>query len=376
MTEIDSKTLKEGMLFSSPLLFDDGKNMFLPERMPITKYHLDTLQRWNIEKVIAYGKEITSADEGIDELESLEEVDSVDDTQLFSRYISSIQCIERAFKCYELGTAIDKGCLDESVKIIYALINEEKSFLAGISFAEVKNQKRQAINAVNIAILSAIIAMELKFSQKDILHLITAALLHDIDMLTQPDNIVKKMGKLTDEEFTQIKTHVHKAVALVIEKLSLSKEIAVIILQHHERWDGKGYPDGRSGQQINLASRVLSVADAFEAMVSDKTYRTALVAHDAVKALLQDKDTRFDPTVLKAFINCIGVYPVGSHVLLSDSSVAKIVEPNQAAPFFPSVIIRSSKNPALTPDTIIDLSEQDGLTILRPIKQSELSAYI
>ncbi len=376
MTEIDTKTLKEGMLFSSPLLFDDGKNMFLPERMPITKYHLETLQRWSIEKVIAYGKEIANADEGIDELEMLEEVSSVDENQLYSRYISAIQCVEKVFKSYELGTPIDKTCLDEGVKTIYSLINEEKSFLAGISFTDVRNQKRIAISAVNVSILSAIIAMELKFSQKDILHLITAALLHDIDMLTQPDNIVKKMGKLTEEEYAQIKTHVHKAVALIIESLSYPKEIAVIILQHHERWDGKGYPDGKAGQQINLASRVLSVADAFEAMVSDKTYRTALVAHDAVKSLLQDKDTRFDPAVLKAFITCIGVYPVGSHVLLSDSSLAKIVEPNPKAPFFPTVIIRTSKNPALPVDTLVDLGEHNGLTILRPINQSELGAYL
>ncbi len=376
MTEINTKTLKEGMIFSSPLLFDDGKNMFLAERMPVGRMHLDSVRRWNIEKVITYGKQIESADEGLDDLELLDDLDEDEENPLLSKYVQIIKEMEKVFLAYESGSTIDKNLVDESVKGIYGMMSDEKSFMAGISFITVKGHKPLVVNAVNIAVLSALIAHEMKFPQKDILLIITAALLHDIDMVKQPEKIVNKPGKLTDDEFYRIKTHSQKVLATILETLSYPKEVALIVMQHHERWDGKGYPEGKSGQQIYLPARVLAVTDSFEAMLSERSYRHSYVAHDAVKTLLADKGAKFDPAVLKAFISCIGLYPVGSHVLLSDGSVAKIIKVNAEAPFFPTIKITASKSIALPLNNIVDLQGQKEITIARALKQNEISNFI
>ncbi len=373
MTEIETSTLQLGMMFSSPLLFDDGKNMFLAERMPIGKMHLDSIQRWNIKKVITYGKQVDSEDDGLDDLEMLDEIAEDDENPLVSRYFEIIKKMATVFLSYEKGAAINKTTIDESVKSVYGLLSEEKAFITGISFIPVKDQPLLVVNAVNIAIISALIASEMKFPQKDILLLITAALLHDIDMVKQPEKIINKPGKLTDDEFIRIKTHSQKVLTTILETLSYPKEVALIILQHHERWDGKGYPEGKSGQQIYLPARVLSVADSYEAMLSDKPYRTSFVAHDAVKTLLADKEIKYDPAVLKAFISCIGLYPVGSHVLLSDGSIAKITKVNASAPFFPTIKICTSKSVALPENSVVELQGQKDITITRALKQNEIN---
>ncbi len=374
MTEINTKTLQEGMLFSSPLLFDDGKNMFLAERMPIGKIHLDTVRRWNIEKVITYGKPIDSEDDGLDELEMLDEVDDDVEDPLLSLYMTAIKNMEDVFNAYNNNEALEKKLIDESVKIIYSLVTEEKSFAVGISFLPVKNHLPLVVNAVNIAFTSSIIATEMKFPAKDILHLITAALLHDIDMIKQPEKVLNKPGRLSDEEYSRIQAHSQKVISTILETLSYPKEIALIALQHHERWDGKGYPEGKKDQQIYLPARVLAVADSFEAMLSEKAYRSAFIAHDAVKTLLAEKEKKYDPAVLKAFISSIGLYPVGSHVLLSDGSIAKIAQINVDAPFFPTVRICLSKTPDLPVNSLLDLKGQSDLTITRAVKQSEVSS--
>ncbi len=374
MTEIDTKTLKEGMQFSSPLLFDDGKNMFLAERMPIGKMHLDSVKRWNIEKVITYGKQLEAGDDGSEDLELLDELDEDEENPLYTKYIQIIKGIEKVFAAYEKGATIEKSLVDDSVKSIYGLLSEEHSFMTGISFVSVKGHSQLAVNAVNIATISAVIATEMKFPQKEILMLITAALLHDIGMVKQPEKIVNKPGKLTEDEYIRIKTHSQKVLTTILETLSYPKEVAVIVLQHHERWDGKGYPEGKAGKEIYLPARVLAVADSFEAMLSEKPYRDAYAAHDAVKTLLTDKETKFDPAVLKAFISCIGLYPVGSYAQLSDNSIAKIVKVNPAAPFFPTVKITVSKSVALPENFVLDLQTQKDVTITRALKQSEVNA--
>ncbi len=375
MTELDTKTLQEGMLFSSPILFDDGKNMFLAERMPIGKMHLDAIRRWSIKKLITYGKQIDSADDGLDDLELLEEDDEGEVGSLFSLYMQTVADIETVFNDYAAGKPINKQLIDSSTKNIITFIKEEKAAAVSVSFIPMKEHLPIAVNAVNIAIVSGILAVEMKFPEKDVQHLIIAAILHDIDMLKQPERIVNKPAHLTEDEFSKIRTHSQKIINPILESLGYPKEVALIVFQHHERWDGKGYPEAKVGAQIYLPARVLAVADSFEAMLSDKPYRTSFDAHDAVKNLLAEKDTKFDPTVLKAFISCIGLYPIGSHVLLSDGSIAKIAEINPSAPFFPTVRIFVSKSPELPTNSLLDLKEQGELTITRALKQSEVSQF-
>jgi PAS domain S-box-containing protein len=126
-------------------------------------------------------------------------------------------------------------------------------------------------------------------------------LLHDIGKIGVPLDILNKPGKLTDEEWNYIKTHVHKGYQIAKSSKGLN-EISDMILHHHERWDGKGYPDGLKQEEIPLLSRIISVVDAFDAMVSNRSYRAAKSVDEAVAELERCSGTQFDPMLVKEFV--------------------------------------------------------------------------
>jgi len=127
------------------------------------------------------------------------------------------------------------------------------------------------------------------------------ALLHDIGKVGVPDRILRKKGPLTVDEMKAMRAHTvfgHK----IISSVEFLKGAAEIVLYHHERWDGKGYPFGRKGESIPLGARIFAVADAFDAMIFDRRYRKALSIREAIEELKRGKGTQFDPNVVEAFL--------------------------------------------------------------------------
>ncbi len=145
------------------------------------------------------------------------------------------------------------------------------------------------------------IAKIMDCSEDDLQRLRTCAPLHDIGKIGINDSILNKTSRLTDEEFDIIKSHPLIGVNIV-SPLGLDRDELAIIRNHHERWDGKGYPDGLAAEKIPLLSRILVVADSFDAMSSDRAYRKAIPINKCIEELIQNKGTQFDPDVVDASI--------------------------------------------------------------------------
>jgi polar amino acid transport system substrate-binding protein len=131
-----------------------------------------------------------------------------------------------------------------------------------------------------------------------------AGYLHDIGKIFVPQDILNKPGRFTEEEYNLVKIHPVKSEELVLEIEDLA-EIARIIRHHHERWDGKGYPDGLSDDDIPLGSRILEIADAFEAMTSKRPYKRALTLKEAIEELKRCSGTQFDPKLVEIMVSVI-----------------------------------------------------------------------
>lgn len=147
-------------------------------------------------------------------------------------------------------------------------------------------------------------ACVLGLSQQNIETLKKLALFHDIGKIGIPDHILFKPGPLNSEEMTEMKKHSEIGYRIALSSPELIT-VADLILKHHERWDGKGYPLGLKEKDIPLECRVLAVADAFDAMTSDRPYRSAMCHESAVKELMRCSGTQFDPTVISAFMQVI-----------------------------------------------------------------------
>ena len=153
----------------------------------------------------------------------------------------------------------------------------------------------------NVTRYSVAIAQKIGFDFTGVETIRRAALLHDIGKIGIRDDILLKPGKLTDEEFEQIKTHPAKSQEIV-GSLPFLEEVSLLVRYHHERYDGRGYPDGKSGEDIELGSRILAVSDSFDAMTTDRPYRRRLPLDQAKAELLRCKLTQFDPKIVDYFI--------------------------------------------------------------------------
>jgi HD-GYP domain-containing protein (c-di-GMP phosphodiesterase class II) len=129
-------------------------------------------------------------------------------------------------------------------------------------------------------------------------------MLHDIGKIGVPDDLLNRPGKLTDEEMEQVRNHVTLGASM-IEMLGEMHPIVPLIRHHHEAWDGSGYPDGLKGEEIPLISRIVAVADIYDAMTSDRAYRSRRSSREAVDEIRRVTGTKLDPRVSAAFFRVL-----------------------------------------------------------------------
>ena len=361
MNKIKSSDLKLGMCFSSPVFFDDGINMFLAEKNPITQFHLSALENWKIPYVITYGtlvqKAKTPEPEEIKELEPIQDekpslenlfenntlkriADNLSEIDKTTRevYVKCLKRIRLYFDNIKQNISISRSEVDITIDEIYKLTASDSMNIIGYIMS-LNSETDYAKAALITAIFSSILGINQGFTKREVLQLISASIFHDIGMFSTPENITQKKSHLTNSEFNMIKLHPLRSARYVSEILFFPKEVALIIKQHHEAWNGTGYPAGLKEKSIEKSARILAIADAFTAMISKKTYRDSYIGYDAIKNLMEDTQKQFDPDLIQTFVKMMGAYPIGSIVLLNNSIVAQVINSNPELPFMPDVKI-------------------------------------
>jgi len=204
-----------------------------------------------------------------------------------------------------LNFMAEKAALNVENMALYHSLKENLFATLGalVSAIEARDRYTQE-HSTRVTRLALDIARCLGCKPDDLRRLESSGPLHDIGKIGIDDHILKKPGKLTEEEYNNIKMHPLIGVNIV-SHLGLDKEELAIIRNHHERWDGRGYPDQLKGKEIPRLARILSVADAFDAMNSDRAYRYALPFETCLKELEQNKGKQFDPEVVEAAIHVL-----------------------------------------------------------------------
>ena len=159
-------------------------------------------------------------------------------------------------------------------------------------------------HSTNVSQYAVLLAQKLGVSRDDIQTVKVAGLLHDIGKIGIPESILKKAGKLTNEEYEIMKSHVEKSIEMIHYLPNMNYVIPAVV-SHHERYDGKGYPRGLKGEEIPFLGRILAVCDSFDAMISKRAYKEPLSVEYAMGELEKNKGTQFDPKVADAFIELI-----------------------------------------------------------------------
>ena len=178
--------------------------------------------------------------------------------------------------------------LHEMVDALTTALDAKNSYMCG--------------HSERVAMLSLLLASSMGLSASEQTRIHIGAHLHDIGKIGIPDVILNKKGKLTADEFGIICQH--PAIGdNIVGKLKLFHSVADIVRHHHERFDGKGYPDGLQGQEISLGARIVAVADAFDAMTSTRAYRTAFTLSQAIEETKRCQGTQFDPNIVAILVD-------------------------------------------------------------------------
>jgi len=181
-------------------------------------------------------------------------------------------------------------------------------------------------HCVNVGILAVSIGVKLKFKRERLIHLGTAGMLHDIGKKYVPLDILDKKGKLTNEEYAIVQQHPETGYKMLTNIREISSISKVGVLQHHERYNGSGYPKGLQGCKITIFGRILAVVDTYDAMTSDRAYHEAISPSETMEYLMGDGNRLYDLQIIEKFTRCIAVYPVGSCVELSDGTKGIILQ--------------------------------------------------
>jgi HD-GYP domain-containing protein (c-di-GMP phosphodiesterase class II) len=168
-----------------------------------------------------------------------------------------------------------------------------------------------------VTLYSVAIAEELGVTGQELENLYRASVLHDLGKIGVREAVLNKPGKLTEEEFADIICHPETAVR-ILEPIPFFRPLLPAILHHHERFDGKGYPSRLVGKNIPLASRIMTIADTFDAMTSTRAYRKALPVADAIAEIRRCSGTQFDPDIVPAFLACQSKIVIPDDVSLPD----------------------------------------------------------
>ena len=156
-------------------------------------------------------------------------------------------------------------------------------------------------HSARVTALAEEVALRLGWSEARLASLRIGGPLHDIGKLAVSDEVLRKEGRLDDGELAQIREHPKIGVRILLGLAAL-REAIPYVLYHHERWDGDGYPSGKAGEEIPIEARVLAIADAFDAMTSDRPYRTALSRDEALAEVERCAGTQFDPAIARVFL--------------------------------------------------------------------------
>jgi HD-GYP domain-containing protein (c-di-GMP phosphodiesterase class II) len=270
---------------------------------------------------------------------SSKEVDDIIKPELRQKAIRSIKETFYSFEKFNLNvgknTFKDKAIMAEREKyfksigdIVKEIMEEllcKKTVLINIvDIKSVDNYTYQ--HSVNVAVLSLVLGIQLQLTKKQLYDLCLGALIHDIGKALIPDEILQKKGELTEEETNIVREHTTRGYDFLKGSLDISPSSRIIALQHHEREDGKGYPEKRKGDETNELAKIVAVADVYDALTSDRPYRKALSPNDSVEYIMAGGEKQFSYEVVKAFSKSIIPYPEGTIVRLSNGEIAVVEE--------------------------------------------------
>ena len=365
--------LKAGVSYDKPVYVDD-ENILVPAGIIIKAADIQRLTKWSIDVVMTEGN-IVKEEKSIQEEMLGNESVTNEDNKYLAVYNNAVNNLDNLFTVIKENKKVNLEEIDNIVNNLLKTLKEHPEEMISFTIRNENTNNLLTQGSINCMILSVVIGLTLKLPSHRIVHLAIGALLHDVGMMRISEKILLKKDNLSKAELLNIKTHTLHSYKIITRELKYPEEIGLIALHHHERWDGKGYPRQLAGKQIMLPARIISVTDAFEAMIRKRPYRNSMIGYQAMRQILNDNSRRFDSEVIKIFIKSMGIYPIGSIVILNNGSIGRIKKIHRDAPLRPVIKLGIDSNGQKIKGKekpLIDLLKEKTLFIAKAVDPNQI----
>ena len=387
MRKIPVEELKPGMIFDKPV-YIDSSNMLIASNIALNESDIKKVMTWGLTEVETSGELINARDFYSDEKNDDADLDLgkkivieynkllKNRKRLIEVYNSVKGCVEDVHLAIRGNKSFTSENLEQGVIDILRLLDENKNiflFLYGLD----EGRDYLLSHSVNVTFYSLVIGMAMGYTMPRLKDLGLGALLIDSGMAKMPAYIIHKQANLSDQELNQIKTHPLHGYRALLELGGIKENIALISLQHHESYDGKGYPRQLKGQNIDEFARIAAIADSYESQISNRSYRKKVDFYHAMRNLLASGVSRFDQAILKVFLSRMSVYPIGSLVELNDSSIGIVIGSIPEKPLRPIIKLIFDKFGSRIDRTIIqNLLDDMSVYIVKALDETEAGVNI
>jgi len=372
--------LSENSSFDSAIYLD-GKYILLSPETPLTADLISRLRRWGFHHILSEGDlkkapalQATSQPDTTTSLldTDIKEKQKTEEAQKL--YYTLLNFTKDLYKQFREANKLNLAELTERIKDLIQSIKAGRDFILRFMQLHYPSENYLIQHSVNSTILALAIGDILKLPPHKLIELGISALLHELGMGKLPESIYTAERALTDEEKKMIKAHTVLGYRL-LKSFSVSEDIALSALEHHERLDGSGYPQGLKGDKITLFAKILAVACSYDAIISLRPFKASADGHRAILDLLKNRQVHYDEGIIRALIYCLSLFPIGSLVLLANHSVARVVKTDPSSPKTPFVhlVIDENGNRPSEP-VLLKTSPDKGLQILRGLRKEEIQS--
>lgn len=250
--------------------------------------------------------------------------------------------------------------VEEAVVLVDEInLSMERNSNALLSLIRLKTADEYTyLHSVAVCVLMVALGKQFGLRGEELKEVGVAGLLHDIGKMAVPGDILNKPGKLTDEEFEIVKSHPRRGWEILKSVYHTGEPALDVCLHHHERMDGKGYPEKLSADTLTLHARMGAVCDVYDAITSDRCYKKGWEPAEAIKKMASWKDGHFDETVFRAFVKTVGIYPNGTLVKLKSGRLGVVLEQSEKSLMTPLIrVFFSIRADGYIPVEMIDMSK-------------------